>query len=191
MYVSPWFQAALLPRRWDVAGFTCPSLTVWQLFALEQLGNKYMVGGEPTLDDAAGLIVVVTSSRKELRQLVISPNRFAKKLSSITKKLLPVPFEQLDRAASDYVMSCTRTPDHKRITSSSGSPAAAPYQWHIVLCLCDHYGLTPDAAWEMPYAEARCMFDTWAEAQGSKTLADAKLQQSIDDWVISKETANG
>lgn len=174
-----------------MAGFSCPSLTVWQLFVAEQMGNKYLIGGDPTMDDAAGLIVVATSTREELRNLFVSPRAFLKKLARVSRKLSCVPFEKVDVAMRDYLRSCLRTPEHKHPTDASGAPAAAPYQWHIVLCLCSHYGMTPDTAWEMPYAEARCLFDTWSESQGSKTLADARLQKTIDEWVERGEASNG
>ena len=181
-YVSPWFQAALLPKRWDVAGISCPSLSVWHLFALEQMGNAYARSAAPTFDDAVGLLVVATSSREELREMMARPRLMARKLARMARRLARVPFDELDNCVVDYFVSCIRSPDHKHPTDGGSRGVAAPYQWHIVLCLCDHYGMTPEEAWAMPYAEARCMFDTYAETQGDKTLADPKLQRAIDEW---------
>jgi len=187
-YVSPWWQAALLPEAWDVAGFACPSLTLWQLYALENLGNAYAVGFTPCMDDAAGLLLVATTNRRDLSRMLINPAAFNRAVRRLHARLRKQKWIDVHNACTDYFNACTRAPDRKIAEGTTGSTSGAPYQWHIMLCLCSQYGMTPDAAWCTPYAVARCMYDTWAEAQGDKSLVHPKTQRTIDEM---QEQAHG
>lgn len=179
-YVSPWWQAMLLPDRWDLCGIEVRAMSVWHTFALENLGNAYIYGGVCDKDAASSLIMFCQRDWMEGRALFLRPVYRARALRGIYKTVSRMTFPNLDAAIRVYVQACNRTPDHKHPEDGSGKSGAAPYQWHVVSVLCSRYGMSEAQAWNCPYARARCLYDTFQETRGDDSLADDRLQRSID-----------
>ena len=179
LYVSPWWQSSCIPNKWDVAGVEVFSLSLWHLFALEQIGNAYVCGGIPDRDSAASLLLFAETDMAGGRRLLLEPYRRARKMRRMYRRLRHSAWADLHLACEDFVKSCLRSPDHWE-DDKKGGTLSAPYQFHMVRCLCAEYGMPLADAWNMPYAMARCYFDAWQESQGDKTLVSSKAQSLID-----------
>ena len=195
-YISPWWQAILLPDRWDVCGIAVHALSNWHLYALENLRNAYVCGGIHDRDSAASLLLICQREMRRRpwhilpggRDLYLRPYARARALARIHKVVKPIPWDDLDNACSDYVRSCLRVPRHKTASASSAGASirllAAPYLRHIVLCLCDHYNMTRDQAWNHPYSESRCMYDTYREIEkGDDTLFREDQMERKEEYI--------
>lgn len=185
-YITPWWQAALLPDRWDICGVEVRAMSVWHLYALENLNNVYVCGGIHDRDAAASLLLICGRDMGQTRSLYLRPHARAKTLAAIHKTVKPIPWDELDAACTDYCLTCMRVPEHLRPVDCSGKPLKAPYQWHIVLCLCDQYNMTIDQAWNLPYAKARCTFDVYQESRGDESLASETIQRHTDEALERK-----
>ena len=183
-WCSPWWQAACLPERWDVAGVACRSLTVWHVFTLESLGNAFITGGRCDRDAAASLLIVAQTDRAGGRLLMLDERAKAKAIRRILRTIWRIDDVTLYRACADYVLSCTHTARRWQ-SNKEGGGLAAPYQWHLVRTLCRDYRMTVDEAWSTPYAYARCLYDAAAEAGGDESLMKPNHQQ------LDEEMAQG
>jgi hypothetical protein len=172
-WVSPWWQAAVLPERFRVGPVRAPALTVWHEFALGEIRNPYMVGGTVTINDIAGLLLIVSRDRAAGRRLILGPNHRAREQRRMMRRLRRYPFERLHAACEDYVTTCTRGASRWR--KGGEKPCAVPYAWHIVARLGER-------AWEMPYAVARCLCDALAEQNGDDSLLSPAAQEMEDNW---------
>ena len=76
-WISPWWQAACLPERWRVCGVDVPSLTVWHGYALENIGNRFVLAGDvpPDKDDCASLLMFAMGDMDHGRRLMYSDGR--------------------------------------------------------------------------------------------------------------------
>ena len=178
-WVSPWFEAACLPDRWDVAGIEVDALTIWHTFALERCGCLFLIGGKPTRDDAASLLIFAERNHADGRRLLLDPRYKAKAQRRIHRRIKSIPWESLCAACFDYCAACLRTLD--RFESDGGS-AAVPYQFHILRQLCAEWGYTMPSAWDAGYSIGRSMYDASAEAAGDKKLMSEEVQHMTDTW---------
>ncbi|MCK9432568.1 MAG: hypothetical protein M0R00_06390 [Candidatus Omnitrophica bacterium] len=184
-YVNPWWQSVLLPYKWDVSGIDILTMSVWHSYALYNLFNPYICGGVHNRDAAANLLLICRLDMNGGWRLYLDARARDKALARIHKRISPLKFDELDCACTDYCLACTRTPEHKRLPSNSGGKLmSGPPHRHIVLCLCDHYGMTVGEAWNRHYAMARCEYDIWREATGDESLVSPSLQMRND---ISEE----
>lgn len=169
----------LLPDEWDVCGVTVPSLSVWHTFALENIGNRYLCGGPCDRDDAAGLLLFAKHDMAGGRRLM-QPQRvnFRKretsKIHGILKKM---DFKESDAACLEYVETCLRTVGRYE---GKGKPSGAPYQFQIVRVIALGNPSQLETAWNMPYAQARCMYDAYAESEGDKLMMTPAAQRGSD-----------
>jgi len=199
-YITPWWQAALLPDKWDICGVEVRAMSVWHLYALENLNNAYVCGGVHDRDAAASLLLICSRERDRrpwrftwgLRDLYLRPHARARALARIHKTVKNIPWPELDAACTDYCLTCMRVPEHLREGKPSDKPVgkllSAPIFWHIILCLCDQYQKTEAEAWNTPYARARCMYDVWREATGDESLASEGTQRRTDEVLERKFT---
>ena len=188
-YVNPWWQSVLLPDKWDVCGVEILTMSVWHSYALHNLKNPYVYGGARNQDAAANLLLFCQRDFSGGRRLYLDPNARTDAITAINKRILSLKFDELDVACEDYCLACTRTPEHSRPTGKDkGKPMSAPAHWHIVLCLCDHYGKTESEAWNTHYAKARCAYDTWRESKGDESLVSVDLQMRNDESEEKKMT---
>ena len=179
-WVSPWFEAACLPDRWDVAGIEVDALTIWHTFALERGGNRFIVGGDPPdRDDAASLLIVAERNHAAGRRLMLDDRYRGKAQSRMHNRIKGIEWMPLLSACYDYTGACLRTLDR---FAGDGSPAAVPYQFHILRVICAEWGYTMPAAWDVPYSLARHYYDASAEAAGDKKLMSEDVQHITDTW---------
>jgi len=186
VYISPWWQSLMMPRKWNICGLEVFSLTLWHAFALSELGNPYLCGGVPDMDAAASLLMVAARDMDGGRRLMLDAKARARAMFWLCRRLRRLNPGELHNACADYVMACMRMPDHKipEKPKEGWKSAAAPYQFHVVLCLCSQYRMTISEAWNTPCGIAACVYDAWRETQGDDTLANAKLQRNIDQWSV-------
>ena len=183
LYISPWMQALLLPKRWDICGIEVKPLSIWHLFILEQLKNPYVCGGIPDKDAISTLILYTERDFKEGTRIFKNHVYREKVLKQIYKRIKPIEWESLHNACLDFVKACTRVPDHKYPEDSKSKSLAAPYQFHLIGVLCPMMNLSLDATWNLPYAEAKCYYDAAAERGGDDTLCNLKSQIGVDKYI--------
>jgi len=179
-WISPWWQAACLPASWDVCGVKCPPLTVWHTFALENIGNSYLVGGPVGKDAASSLLLFAKHDRAGGRKLILMPRFREREMQRMYRRLKDQDADMVHAACTEYVASCMR--GASRWQKCGWKPYAVPYQWHIVARL-------GDAAWDMPYAEARCRCDALAEASGDDSIMSVRAQEMEDNWADYEKAA--
>jgi len=182
-HVPTWWQVALLPEKWNVAGFVCPSLTLWQQYALQQTFNPYMTGAPADRDAAAGLLLFCSRDYNAGKMLFVNDKARHKALKRINRALRRRPWREIHEACAEYVTTCLRVPGHKeKIPTAKGGPTprkvAAPEAW-ILFDFLTAGNSTPAAmaaAWNTPFAVARCRFDARRdvrnEADSLETLAE-------------------
>ena len=184
-WITPWWQAALLPDMWDVCGVTVPSLSVWHTFALENIGNHYLCGGSLDKDDAASLLLIASRDHRTGRRLVHADNYRARSMRRIHRVLNRMEWEQVDAACREYVDSCMRIPS--RWQSGDGKASGVPYQWHLVRLLSAGDPSKIDTAWNTSYAVARCVYDADAESKGDASIMSPAAQEMEDNWPDYKD----
>ena len=172
-WISPWWQAACLPDCWDVAGVSVPALSVWHVFALEQIGNPYLCGGPVDQDAAAALLLFARHDRAGGRRLMLQPYYRGREMRRMFRRLRRLTIEDIHAACSEYVEVCTR--GVSRWQKGNGKPCSVPHAWHIVARLGDR-------AWDMSYAYARCLCDAMAEQAGDDSIMSPAAQEMEDNW---------
>ena len=193
-HVSSWWQAALLPDRWDVCGVPCGPLSVWHVYALTELGNPYLVGGQRDKDAAAGLLMMATGDHAHGKRLHVDPWYRARVRRRIARALRRLPWADVDAAVLDYVSACRRVPAHKEPVAQGGKGSAgrrvcAPMGWILVSWL--NAG-DMETAWNTPYAVARCLFDARRDVSGEDdTLESLEEEARFDAIVAERIEANG
>lgn len=187
-WISPWWQAACLPRKWDVAGVVVPSLSVWHTFALESVGNPYMCGGMLDYDAAAALLIFARQDWRGGLRLIHDAGFRASEMRRMHRALRRVPLREVTEACRDYVETCTRAPRRWQKSGGGGGRAAVPYQFHLVRVLCSDYGLDLARAWNTPYAQARSYYDSHAEANGDTSVMRPD-HEALDDEMYEQQQA--
>ena len=194
-HVPSWLQCALLPDRWNVSGASCSALTVWHHFVLGAVGNPYLWGGNPALEDAAELLLYCSTGYLNGKRLFSHPFYRARQVRRVARKIRRRPSADVDAEVRYYVASCLRTPQHVRVVATSGGGvpkyAKSPIDWALVQFLC--LG-NPDkivAAWDTPYATAQCLFDSHRDINGEcDSLEDQAQERRYDEFEQKKkETA--
>jgi len=181
-WISPFWQAALLPPRWNVAGFRLGPLTVWHSYALEQIGNAYLCGAPADRDAAASLLLFASLDYAAGRRLMLDAPFRQRQLLRMFRRLRRIPWPALDAACSEYVTTCMRAASRSR-AGSALAPERVPAQWHLVRLLSGADPARLEAAWNTPYATGRALFDAWSEAEkGDDSLLPAISQELRDNW---------
>ena len=181
-WVSPWWQAVLLPDRWDVCGFTVPSLSVWHVFALENIGNGYILKGDPDIDDAASLLLYARTDMAGGRRLMLAEYHRARSMRRVFRRLRRQKWDDVHAACSEYVAVCMRHGTRMSQPGSTPTPAGAPEPWAIVATLC-RLGESYADAWNTPYAVGRAMMDASDEAGGKAVMTPAYYgEEMVDHW---------
>ncbi len=172
MYISPWMQACLLPRLFDVAGYTCTPLSVWHSYILRSSGNRYFKRGEPVDSDAATeVLMYIQGDIRHARRLFIDPHYRDKARRKVYRRIKRRGFDAAHNAIAEYIDACMRTPSHQ-VTIKPGKnapktkPAAAPTEWILAEHIAAGNPDRLDAAWNTPYIVAQCMFDAGRNIRG-------------------------
>jgi len=190
-HVSTWFQASLLPERWNVAGVKCRALSVWHVFALQHEGNPYVCGGDVTRDNAASLLLCCTLNHARGKELFYKPFFRSRMIRRITKKIMRVSIVEIDDAIRDYLASCSRVPGHKQVVSNGkgggkSRSCAAPICWALVDFLCNGNPDKIEQAWDTPYSVAKCLFDAHRDIAGEDdTLESLEEEIRIDAYLAA------
>lgn len=179
-WVSVWWQAAVMPRRWLVCGIRTPPLTVWHAFALESIGNPYLCGGPIDENACAALLLFSGLNRRDGLRLLWDDHYRVRRMRRVLRKLRGKTIKEIHAACSEYVDVCTRGASRWR--KGEGKPCAVPFAWHAVARLGDR-------AWDMPYVEARCLFDALAEQAGDDSIMSDKAQEMEDNWTEYEQIA--
>jgi hypothetical protein len=190
-WISPFWQAFSMPPRLRVCGFELPPLSVWHVFALEQIGNTYLTGGPVDAAEAQQLLLVASRSRAEFLRIFHDPRKLRRANAGIRRRMLRNAW----RGGVDAVESCRAYVDQSmripgRWIKEGGKPCAVPHPLHV-LAGAARFGRQDVDAWDMPYAPARCMFDTMAEQRGDDSIQSAIGQQKDEEMVAEMEAANG
>ena len=192
-FISSWFQAAVQPRQWNVAGIDCDALSVWHFYALSDSGNPYICGGNRTHDAAMEVLIYCTGGIEHSRQILAHPRAMQKTTRRIFRRIRRIGFARLDAAVAEYVMTGMRVPGHKRRVSRPGDSTqvkymAAPRCWALVESMLSSGAAHDiDAAWNMPYSTAQCLFDTRRDASGEDdSLETLDEERRFDAMIASK-----
>ena len=175
-WVSPWWQAACLPKLWDVCGIAVPSLSLWHMFALENIGNRFLVDGIPTMDDATSLLLFAQHNRQGGLHLLHSVGFKEWKERKTIRAIMKQDMADVFTSCASYVDTCIRSAQRWESSGGTSSSASVPYQFHIVHTLCADYGMTVEEAWDTPYAYGRALFDAKAEANGDSSIASPSAE---------------
>jgi hypothetical protein len=183
-WISPWWQALVLPDRWGVCGMTVPPLSVWHVYALENIGNRFVCGGaKPDMDDAASLLLFASRTMEQGKELYWNSKAKAKAIRKIYKRLNRKPDQECLDACSEYVTECMRHGTRMKQAGGGGcTPAGSPEPWFIVSRLM-HMGRTRSEAWNYTYAEARALMDVSDEAEGHTVMTPSGYgEEMLDNW---------
>jgi len=171
-HVSTWLQAAALPERFDVCGVVCAPLSVWHVHVLTQSGSPYLTGAPCDRNAAAALLLWASRNHRHGARLMYRPHALARAARHTAKRVMAVrDWLAADAACMDYVTSSLRTPGHKSPARKPGKPSsfravAAPLPWVLVSFLARGNPAAIEAAWDTPFAVARCLFDAWRDTTG-------------------------
>ena len=179
-WITPWWQAALLPDSWDVCGMRVPSLSVWHVFALENISNAYLMGGKADRDSAASLLLFASRDYSGGRRLMLSRYYRARQMRKVARRLRKMPQDAIHAACGEYVQTCTRHGHRERQGGGAAIPAGAPEPWAIVVALrcCGDSWAT---AWNTPYAVGREFLDARDEGNGHTVLTPATYGEHMHD----------
>lgn len=186
-HVSSWFQAAVVPDRWNVAGVSCGVLSVWHVFVLQQTENPYYCGGALDRDAAAALLAYCSNDYDGGKRMFSSPLFRASVLKRTNAVLKKQDWEETHAAIRDYLSTCTRVPGHKQVVSSSKGAvtkhACAPMCWVLVDFLSNGDPSKVNTAWNTPYQTARCMFDARRDIKGEDdSLETPEEEKRFDEF---------
>lgn len=184
-WISPWWQALVLPQRWDVCGVAVGPLSVWHHFALTNLGNKFLCIGDKEKadrDDAASLLILCERGYAAGRELFHNPRTRLKATKRIGAALLKLDMPDITAACGEYVNECTRHGHRVHQPGASGTPCGTPEHWAIVAALCKS-GVSFEAAWDTAYAVGRSLLDALDESAGNCVLAPWSYGEYMhDNW---------
>jgi len=191
-WVSPWWQALLLPSLWDVAGVRVRPLSVWHVFALTNLGNRFFAAESaqaPTMDDAQSLLMLATLDFRRGSAL-LQPQyaqRRARRMRRFYRKLSCLPEKDVLAACSEYVTVSMRRAHRMSQSDVSGTPAGTPEAWAIHVLL-RRMGESREGAWDYPYTEGRCALDASDEHAGNATMTPWWYgEEMLDNWDSYKD----
>ena len=192
-HISSWFQAAVLPRKWSVAGINCNALSIWHVYALADAGNPYVCGGGgQTIDKAIEVLLYCSGDIEHGRRLLVDSRYMAKCSARVLKSVKRLKFEDLNAATVEYVASCIRAPAHKhRETLGGGKQTqarylSAPKCWVLVEAMSRGNVESIDAAWNMPFSTAQCLFDARRDASGDDDTLETLDEERRYDEIIEQ-----
>lgn len=194
LWISPFWQALTLPPSMRVCGVKVAPLSVWHVYALENIGCALTNGGTVEAGDVAQMLMVSSRNRAQFLVMFADPRKIEKARRKIKTAMLRYAYrhggDQVAQAIA-YAETCMRIP-HRWRKDGTGKPPAVPHSLHVlrgaVKC-----GVPYADAWDMPYATARVLFDAQAEASGDQSIMD-DVDQQMDERMAAenrKEAANG
>ena len=185
MYVSPWLQAVLLPRLWDVCGVTLPPLSLWHRYILRVSGNPYLGRGEASKDAAVEVLLYCSLDMAGGQRMYNGFYFRRKRTNYILRKIKKLTFEEIDAAVSEYVQACCRVPAHSykeaKPGEAKGKPVAAPHEWVLAEYAAGGDPAKLEPAFNTPFAKVMCMFDAHRNINGDDdNLMDVQAEERTD-----------
>ncbi len=190
-WISPFWQAFSMPARSRVCGIRVPPLSVWHVFALEEIGNPFLVGGEASAGDVQQLLFVATQTRAQFLNAFHVPSIRKRRLSRLRRRMLRYAWRHPSGAVAEckrYVDQSMRVPG--RWVKVDAKACAVPHALHV-LSAARNMVASVDAAWDMPYVQARCWFDVRAEFKGDDSIQSTAAQQMDERMSAEMETSHG
>jgi len=181
-WISPWWQAMLLPARWDVCGVKVGPLSLWHIFALENIGNRYLCGGSPDRDDAASLLLFAKHDMAGGRRLMLKPHYRARQIWRMHRRIRKLDDQYISDACLEYVETCTRINSRWSKAGAASTPCGAPHEFTLAAFMAERLPGGVVEAWNMPFTQARCLFDAAMEAEGKTSMLAPKYQYMEDNW---------
>jgi len=185
-WISPFWQAFSQPAQSRVCGLRVSPLTVWHVFALEQIDNTYMVGGVLDVGDALQLLTVATQTRDQFLRSFHNPSKRRRIVERCRRAMIRAAWKRKTSAVlqcKEYVDQSMRVAG--RWIKKEAKPCAVPHALHI-LAAAIRFGVPYEKAWDMPYCTARAMFDVLAERNGDDSIQTAAAQQ-LDEKMHAEE----
>lgn len=180
-WITPWFQAATLPSKWDVCGIVVPSLSVWHVFVLQNIGNRYVCKQDGAdRDDAASMLLLAGLDFEGGRKLWHDPDYRAREMAAIHKRLVGLDWLTLHGACEEYARVCTRCAS--RWQKGGSRPAGVAEAWHLVSIMSNNDPARIESAWNASYAVGCALFDSVLERAGDTSVMSARAQEMEDNW---------
>lgn len=185
-------QAALLPRLWEVCGVRCASLTLWHSFILGEIGNPFACGGRPADRNAATELLLICSHDHAGAVRLFTDAPYRKRATrAVVRAIRRLSWTEIDAAVSDYMTACSRCPAHKVIESKGDGArpprmTAAPVEWALVDAIGGGNPDALEAAWDTPYAVARCLFDARRDIRAEIDTLETRAEERRFDAAIAK-----
>ena len=192
MYVSPWLQALLLPRKWDVCGVIVPPLSLWHVHILSACKNPYIVGGYPDKDSATELLIYASQDVENGRRLYLDSGYRRKVAKRIVKRLKRLSEEEVRLAVCEYVQECMRVPAHKIPVPKPGEVkpkgVKAPIPWILAEYVSGGNPDKVEKAFNTPYSMACCLFDAGRNVRGDDdSVIGEDDEERIDKKLEARE----
>lgn len=175
---SAFFQAAFCqPPR--VLGVQLRPLSLGHILLLEGLGNAFILRRTGTRAELFAAVLVCSRTMAENGRVLFGGRLPMWRLVWWAIRWPEHRIGPERDAFVRYLQDFTTVPEHWE-SDSDGKGFRAPWQYHFVMVLSQHFGMSWDEAWNAPVALARCCYDTWAESQGDKSLISPDEQRDIE-----------
>jgi hypothetical protein len=176
------FDNALFCERPTILGRRLMPLSIGHVSILQAIESPLTSGGVIHEHDIAAAIAICSKRFVDLCD-VFCPKMFDDDILEYAK----LSEEERAKASFDffrYFREQTNAPKHWQ-SKGSGGTSNCPWLWHLVRIMCQHYNMTPDAAWEIPFSRAICHYEAWAESQGDDSLVTDK-QVALAPWILKE-----
>ena len=172
------FQAAFCQAP-KIAGRQLLPFSLSHVMLLRGLGNGFATRGDGTRSELLTALLVCSRTHKQNARALFGQKQSILSLIAWAARWPDSRLEPERVAFQAYLSDYLTTPEHWEDGSASGG-FLAPWPYHFVLTLTEHYGCYLDEAWDMPVGLARCYYDVWAETQGDKSLISEKEKRDIE-----------
>ena len=173
-----------MPDEIDVCGVLCKPITIWHSLVLRRVGCAFFSDQDPTMDDCALLLAHCSGGIQHGRRYYNSEGYRELINRRIFKRLRKAGTKRAIDACADYVASSLRTPGHTEWTGKGNGEYRSinsPIEYVLLHFLCAGNPDKMVAAWDTPYATARCMYDATREISGNDdTVISEKREYSTD-----------
>ncbi|MDB4403273.1 hypothetical protein N9204_00395 [bacterium] len=169
--------------------------SLWHSFVLRQLDNPFAHGipesGE-FADDLVSALAVCSLTYEESRAVLLNERLFSKRLKPIAKRAQKSDLPTVVAAFCSYRSDHCHAPEHGK-KDDDRSCVNAPWEFHMVRCLCSIYRMSLGDAWNTGVGMSRCYYDVDMESRGDDSLIgeyDRMLARYIDDIKASRKAGN-
>ena len=164
------FQALMLqPPR--VLGTRLLPFCLGHEYILRRLGNRFVVGGDlPGFDDLLAGLWVCSHSFEECGRFLFGDAPAFPGTRRLRRRLRRDGFDAAFDAFEVYLADYNAAPERWAAAKPGTKVFKGPWELHIVRVLCDHYGCSLSAAWNMGVGMALAYYDIFGESLGDDSL---------------------